>query len=471
MTYVDRSLGTRRASRYINQSPWGVRLPGMSSYALGDLPATMTTAHGGSGAAHAEWLALQAIRGGQNPQAPGFALNDPSRSAPTLGPPQRMFLAGLAAGGFWPDSEVGYGTARAFWAEQNRISGGGPWALWGANMMPSAPFGLAVANGQQPELGWALWREGVAEAEKGGPVRALASAPIRDPAELTAIGRALAQAADAYVRSRPALANGTGPSSNFRAIQSGVWGGQGGQVTPLTGPVAAPTPAPETGHPVLQVITVDLPVTANIFPTLAWRVIQRGDRTANMLLGTGTPWRCWTGAVVRQGADVLVEVYQVGNLAYEAQNWQGVKGQLAPILDWPSMRVALQGSSCAPPPPSWLARIQAGAPPVTVPSPPPVLQVGPTGPIIDQIIDIAVPVPGGGGGGGSVLPTTLFPPLITGGGGGSPIPIQPYPMPGGGGSGGGVEVPEVTTQGGGGSLLPLGLGLVALWALSQRRRA
>lgn len=245
-------------------------------------------------------------------------------------------------------------------------------------------------------------------------------------------------------------------------------------ITPLPAPPSAnqpaPTPAVVTYQPALQVV-IDKRVPPSPgdginFATVAWRSIEQGSDQSWRAVG---PWVRWVGSFVNRGTnDPRVVILDVSDVDYEAHNFQGVPGRIAPMWDWSSLQAAINGSGSGSPPPSLPSgvitaivrpAIPSGSLPIPdepsvnewtdVMAPPPPSPIAPLPPAL---------VPDSGGG----LVTTAPSQTVVSQGTNRPIMFSDAD------SSATAAAPPLSSSRSG--LLGLGLGLGALYLFSRRRR-
>lgn len=255
----------------------------------------------------------------------------------------------------------------------------------------------------------------------------------------------------------------------------------GQTAAPVVAPVAPTPPVQPIWTPGVQIV-VDYaappsPGDGINFATVAWRSIEQDLKSAAWR--GSSPWVRWANAFVHRTNDQRIVVLDLKHVLYEAHNYQGVPGRIAPMWDVASLDAAVAGSGPGSPPPA-LAAVVITPPSQVIPTipsgsiPVPSSPMAPTpiiGPTIDPWVDIAVPS------GPTILPPPIIGTLGPGGtipaGGGMSTTGTAVAIVGGPAVGGKPSPPaflvmdeEPRAKGPGLALLLGGLGL---WWLASRR--
>lgn len=230
------------------------------------------TSFGGIAQAKLEYDAIRQMLAGISFSS-GKPLGTAGYVDPTVNSPQRGFLAGLARGGMWPNTEDGYLAARAFLIAQSP-----QWNLYDSNGAPT-PLAAALQASREPETSWLRWREAVMTGvyREGGPIITVIQAGIRSSQQLLDLGKALNDWANNYIANQ------------------GWVGGQSVQLTPPPDPTAPSTDPVERRQSVHFVVTRTSPPAPGDgihFPVIAYRVesYDFNPRTGARSPSTATPW-------------------------------------------------------------------------------------------------------------------------------------------------------------------------------------
>lgn len=216
------------------------------------------------------------------------------------------------------------------------------------------------------------------------------------------------------------VSDSTDPSSGVRTLVYNPGGSP--PATTLRGGGNPVAPVPQTVPGIQLLVTREAPPSPGDgvnFATVAWRLIDVAPGSGWKAAGN---WQKWTGGFAHRTNNPEIAVLFVDDVLYEARNFQGVPGRLAPMWDATGLEAALALAGQGTPPP-----------PVAAPAETPPSQIRaavPSGsiPIPDGITDIAVPpppplpgpndlrLPTGGGRGPQVTPdarTTIPTPVAT----------------------------------------------------------